>query len=297
MADGLDSKFGLLRAYRVLGVDASVSDDALKERHRDLVRVWHPDRFEEDLSMRAKAEGELKAINAAFDTVKAERERLAPRPQPVQTAPPASPTTTSAVSTLVPTPIPPDAPSSGGIAALIVVTLAVLTVVLVSCLASVPNGNNVVVAPTTPGVATAAAQAPAPAPAAPKKPVAKKKPVRLSYITLGSTKSDVRRIQGSPTSITGDNWEYGYSAVCFDSNGKVYRWYTIDRKLKVGFSTKQRAGAHFGIGSTQKAVLAAQGTPTSITGSNFEYGYSAVCFDSNGKVYRWYTIDRKLNTR
>jgi hypothetical protein len=70
----------LLRAYRVLGLERWASDKDLKQRYRDLARVWHPDRFAEDARMQARAEEELKTINAAFDLVKTERARNGSRP-------------------------------------------------------------------------------------------------------------------------------------------------------------------------------------------------------------------------
>ena len=61
-------------SYRLLDLDPHASDEEVKRAHRDLMKVWHPDRFGHDLSLRRKAEEKLKAINDAHDTIRAARE-------------------------------------------------------------------------------------------------------------------------------------------------------------------------------------------------------------------------------
>ena len=60
--------------YRLLDVDSRASLEEVHRAHRDLVKVWHPDRFGHDPSLRRKAEEKLKAINNAHDTIRAARE-------------------------------------------------------------------------------------------------------------------------------------------------------------------------------------------------------------------------------
>lgn len=47
-----------------LGPDATAAE--IKEAYRDLVKVWHPDRFGTDLRLRRKAEEKLQQINLAY---------------------------------------------------------------------------------------------------------------------------------------------------------------------------------------------------------------------------------------
>lgn len=57
-------------AYRLLDLTPAASAEELKASHRDLTRVWHPDRFANDPAMQSRAEEKLKAINEAYETVR-----------------------------------------------------------------------------------------------------------------------------------------------------------------------------------------------------------------------------------
>lgn len=53
-------------AYKMLELNHRASMDEVKQGYKDLVRVWHPDRFTEDPRLRKKAEEKLKEINRAY---------------------------------------------------------------------------------------------------------------------------------------------------------------------------------------------------------------------------------------
>ncbi|HEX3799915.1 MAG TPA: DnaJ domain-containing protein [Verrucomicrobiae bacterium] len=55
------------RCRKILGVDAGTSLEDLKSIYRDLVQVWHPDRFAGNERLQLKAQEKLKEINAAYD--------------------------------------------------------------------------------------------------------------------------------------------------------------------------------------------------------------------------------------
>ena len=55
------------KAYELLGVKPGVSMRELKAAHRDLAKVWHPDRFQHDPRLQEKAQEKLKEINEAYD--------------------------------------------------------------------------------------------------------------------------------------------------------------------------------------------------------------------------------------
>ncbi len=55
------------RAHEILGVSPGASQDEVKESYRELIKVWHPDRFAHDAKLQEKAQLKLQEINHAFD--------------------------------------------------------------------------------------------------------------------------------------------------------------------------------------------------------------------------------------
>jgi hypothetical protein len=61
-------------AYRVLGVENSADDATVKDAYRDLVKVWHPDRFGDgDMRLKKKAEEQFKAIQKVYEHLQVHR--------------------------------------------------------------------------------------------------------------------------------------------------------------------------------------------------------------------------------
>lgn len=54
------------RALRLLDLEPGATAAEIKLAYRDLVRVWHPDRFESDPRLRARAASKLADVNAAY---------------------------------------------------------------------------------------------------------------------------------------------------------------------------------------------------------------------------------------
>jgi len=75
----------LNKAYELLGVKPGVPMRELKAAHRDLAKVWHPDRFQHDPRLQEKAQEKLKEINEAYDLLSSGK---VPRPQPGPPPPP-----------------------------------------------------------------------------------------------------------------------------------------------------------------------------------------------------------------
>jgi hypothetical protein len=73
----------LSKAYELLGVKPGVSNRELKAAHRDLAKVWHPDRFLHDPRLQEKAQEKLKEINEAYDLLSSGK---IPRPAPARSA-------------------------------------------------------------------------------------------------------------------------------------------------------------------------------------------------------------------
>ncbi|HWT00630.1 MAG TPA: DnaJ domain-containing protein [Pyrinomonadaceae bacterium] len=75
----------LNKYYELLGVRPGASVQELKTAHRDMAKVWHPDRFAHDPRLQQKAQEKLKEINEAYDQLTSARTGRRPRPA----APPA----------------------------------------------------------------------------------------------------------------------------------------------------------------------------------------------------------------
>jgi curved DNA-binding protein CbpA len=57
------------RCFQILEIDRHASIEEARQAYKDVVNVWHPDRFSENPRLRAKAEKKLKQINAAYERV------------------------------------------------------------------------------------------------------------------------------------------------------------------------------------------------------------------------------------
>lgn len=59
----------LNEAYLILKVDSTYSYDEIKKSYKDLVQIWHPDRFTGKERLKKKATDELKLINQAYELI------------------------------------------------------------------------------------------------------------------------------------------------------------------------------------------------------------------------------------
>src|SRR5579859_5071668 len=59
------------RYYKALGLEPGATPEEVKQAYRDLVRVWHPDRFSHDERLRQIAQDKLKEINGAYEVLTA----------------------------------------------------------------------------------------------------------------------------------------------------------------------------------------------------------------------------------
>ena len=58
------------RCFEILELDHGASPDDAKQAYKDIVNVWHPDRFSNNPRLRQKAEEKLKEVNIAYEMVK-----------------------------------------------------------------------------------------------------------------------------------------------------------------------------------------------------------------------------------
>ena len=51
---------------RILEIEPGASLEQIREAYHDQTKVWHPDRFADDIRLQKKAEEKLKQINLAY---------------------------------------------------------------------------------------------------------------------------------------------------------------------------------------------------------------------------------------
>lgn len=115
-------------------------------------------------------------------------------------------------------------------------------------------------------------------------------------LTIGSSKEDVLRVMGAPTSLASPEfnnvyWHFGTSYILFDDKGKVAGWSNSKGILKV-FLRNKVEGATFSYGATKDEVLNSMGTPKTMypsgSGLNMVFDNCWVIFDTaTMKVDAW----------
>jgi hypothetical protein len=58
------------RCMEMFGLKPGASQEEVNQAYRDLVNVWHPDRFSDNQRLRKKGEEKLKEINASYEYIK-----------------------------------------------------------------------------------------------------------------------------------------------------------------------------------------------------------------------------------
>ncbi len=57
------------RSFQILELEPGVSEAEVRQAYKDIVSVWHPDRFSNNPRLRARAEEKVKEINRSYETV------------------------------------------------------------------------------------------------------------------------------------------------------------------------------------------------------------------------------------
>ncbi len=113
-------------------------------------------------------------------------------------------------------------------------------------------------------------------------PARKDMEAEASFFTLGSSRDEVLAVQGTPTRVSGNRWQYGFSEVRFkEDRVESYDNFFGDLRIRLlpsaGFKGA-KGPRTFSINSTRDEVLAVQGTPSSIQGNMWFYGLASVQF-------------------
>jgi curved DNA-binding protein CbpA len=75
------------QSFEILELDRGASTDEIKQSYKDIVTVWHPDRFSNNPRLKQKAEEKLKEVNVAYDTLKSylsPEQRMEPKQEKAQ---------------------------------------------------------------------------------------------------------------------------------------------------------------------------------------------------------------------
>lgn len=59
------------RSFEILELQRGATLDDARQAYKDIVNVWHPDRFTANPRLKHKAEQKMKEVNLAYETVKA----------------------------------------------------------------------------------------------------------------------------------------------------------------------------------------------------------------------------------
>jgi hypothetical protein len=98
-------------ALEILGLEHDASRSQIREAYRDWAKILHPDRFQDDPRVRAKAEAKFKQVNTAYAALKTYRPGVRSAPKSARKARharPAPPPPTQEEGTSPPHTPPPD---------------------------------------------------------------------------------------------------------------------------------------------------------------------------------------------
>ena len=58
------------RSFEILELHQTATEGEARQAYKDIVNVWHPDRFYNNPRLKQKAEKKLKEVNEAYETIK-----------------------------------------------------------------------------------------------------------------------------------------------------------------------------------------------------------------------------------
>jgi len=242
------------RLVALFGLTHNATQSEIKDAYRTLAKVWHPDRFPGDEQLRRKAEEKLKEINSAYGVLTTTADEIPRRNPSRPEQPQANPAAASAGEPQQPASVGPPFPAMHRVRARragLILMLAIGGIWF-----TLRFGHSAISQlETATGAAASAAREMADRPAngaaashvsswttqpSKQKPAANARTAaaasghasllvypaedpRAAYFTVGSSKNDVLRVQGTPTRIAANAFAYGRSKVYF-KDGRVQSW-------------------------------------------------------------------------
>lgn len=297
--------------YRALGLEPGAAPVEVKRAFRSLAKTCHPDRFHSrSYEVRAQAEEKFKRINEAYGRISRTWVKLHQSERKVSTSPPANGRKEQAAASRWRT-WWKNARDRVGLAHAARLLLLAMSVLALFFMGRTDYSPPVVEvhkdqpAPSPGPASTGSKSGVQPAePSAelesdaggllPDSPALPEPPSSLldgppgssmPYFTIGSSSSDVLRVQGSPSRVQGQTWVYGLSEIQF-RNGLVLRYNNFDGSLKVRMLPRRfndPAPTYLSLGSTEDDVLRVQGTPTRVEQDKWFYGFSEIKF-KDGRI-------------
>jgi outer membrane protein assembly factor BamE (lipoprotein component of BamABCDE complex) len=281
--------------YRILELEPTATLEDVKISYRELVKVWHPDRFAHDPKLQHKAQEKLKQINLAYENVckvlladpspnktsgtRSARHQQDPKSGNSSASKPKSPSEPTSGPPRQPSQTPkPKTALRTSIFALAAIILAVVTVLILEN-DSVNHGRGESSRPLSTPVAPNSLTVP--------------KSLIQSDIPVPNHSE---QIQTEPQSLLTNPAPAAVSNTAVTTN-------RVEPPLEAAMArepeapTKRKADAtFFTTGSTKEEVLAIQGTPTRIKDNEFGYDFSRVEFQGD-RVISWNDISKVLKVR
>jgi curved DNA-binding protein CbpA len=292
--------------YQLLDLKPGATFGEVKQAYRDMVKVWHPDRFAHDQRLQLIAQEKLKEINIAYEHINLTQLQNSsiPSSNPVNEANPYSETVTNQNS--------PDEQNRTGKKTMdwkpIIFVGSLILIVFFINITSSDNSPNqkhqnstikkdmestkssLSLSKSKPNISSNTSNS-SDSPSSISVPASSnnfysRNLLQKNLFTLGSTKKEVVSIQGKPDKETETEFKYGASKVVF-LNDKVVNWNNRFPRLKVGLEPKNKYSVkNISNGLTKEEVLSVYGTPDNLSEDVFYYLTSAVYF-KNGIVVGW----------
>jgi hypothetical protein len=267
----------IAKSFDILGLAYGASEEQIKQAYRDLVKVWHPDRFPGDIRLQQRAEERLKEINRAYEllmnigaTSSAGPKHSTPTSRPSPPEPPKPPERPQPVQK--PHQVNKEINLSRSTPFLVWLTVGA---VVIAALGIINNQHNTEKQPMETSRTNVARNA---TPIQPKEPESKvtdrlkSKSNDVSEIRIQKSTEERQSNQVIPenkqtVSNSTDNGENAIQKTQVDGSSTSAK--TTQPSITLGYFT---------VGSTKDEVLAVQGSPDSFTNTVWKYGPSEIYF-------------------